>query len=178
MTVSLSASPVFWPTDSPFRRKLESAIQSSLVDTNSSQNSSGECICVEMYNFCSFWWKVFSILQQSIHLLTMTCFEVWLYAIYIVMSHSSKFPWFFFCKSCSSFKRLTLNTKGTESLSPSGCNSLPILVSTGTPSPLVAGTFSTTQSKSDLHEIRMPPPSHFTFFLVCFSFGWIFHCVV
>ncbi|XP_068190368.1 zinc finger protein 618 isoform X2 [Antennarius striatus] len=28
-------------TDSPFRRKLESAIQSSLVDTNSSQNSSG-----------------------------------------------------------------------------------------------------------------------------------------
>ncbi|KAA8584533.1 hypothetical protein FQN60_008318 [Etheostoma spectabile] len=29
------------PMDSPFRRKLEGAIQSSLVDTNSSQNSSG-----------------------------------------------------------------------------------------------------------------------------------------
>ncbi|CAG02035.1 unnamed protein product, partial [Tetraodon nigroviridis] len=27
--------------DSPFRRKLESTVQSSLVDTNSSQNSSG-----------------------------------------------------------------------------------------------------------------------------------------
>lgn len=41
-TVSLIVFAVFSLTDSPFRRKLESAIQSSLVDTNSSQNSSGE----------------------------------------------------------------------------------------------------------------------------------------
>lgn len=45
-------------SDSPFRRKLESAIQSSLVDTNSSQNSSGErCVvsflCTSVYHFCS-----------------------------------------------------------------------------------------------------------------------------
>lgn len=40
--ISLINTPVFSLADSPFRRKMESAIQSSLVDTNSSQNSSGE----------------------------------------------------------------------------------------------------------------------------------------
>uniref|UniRef100_A0A3B4FR46 Zinc finger protein 618 n=1 Tax=Pundamilia nyererei TaxID=303518 RepID=A0A3B4FR46_9CICH len=37
------------PMGDPFRRKLESAIQSSLVDTNSSQNSSGEHKSLEPY---------------------------------------------------------------------------------------------------------------------------------
>lgn len=42
MGISLINAPVFSLADSPFRRKLESTVQSSLVDTNSSQNSSGE----------------------------------------------------------------------------------------------------------------------------------------
>lgn len=54
LCVSLS----LFNSDSPFRRKLESAIQSSLVDTNSSQNSSGErrvasFLCPSVYHFCS-----------------------------------------------------------------------------------------------------------------------------
>lgn len=40
--VPLNVSTLLSFTDSPFSRKMESAMQSSLVDTNSSQNSSGE----------------------------------------------------------------------------------------------------------------------------------------
>lgn len=73
--MSLIVSPVFSLTDSPFRRKLESAIQSSLVDTNSSQNSSGEhwvtyfmWMCVYLCGNVSFMlkrWEVFSVARAE-----------------------------------------------------------------------------------------------------------------
>lgn len=63
---SLIVPRVLSITDSPFRRKLETAIQSSLVDTNSSQNSSGEQRVLSSYvDVCVFVWiLVWSVLRQ------------------------------------------------------------------------------------------------------------------
>lgn len=66
--MSLIFSFVFSLADSPFRRKLESAIQSSLVDTNSSQNSSGEHWVTYFFfvRECVFVWIVSALTAKSI----------------------------------------------------------------------------------------------------------------
>lgn len=59
MSLPLIVCSLFSITDSPFKRKLESAIQSSLVDTNSSQNSSGKLLVACFVHFVSICMKMY-----------------------------------------------------------------------------------------------------------------------